>query len=111
MYIFLHQGHHMRPKILKQHVAGIEMSSLFDLKKDHAVFTFDVSWYNQQTVCEVTRPGNTYVQGLSGIESPWNVVLMWIQTVWNFDMGVDREGVGGRGPRAPLENYKLSCIS
>ena len=45
MYIFLRQGHHVRPKILKQHVAGIEVSGLFDLKKDHAVFAFDVSWY------------------------------------------------------------------
>ena len=44
MYIFLRQGHHVRPQILKQHVAGIEVSSLFDLKKDHAVFAFDVSW-------------------------------------------------------------------
>ena len=25
-------------QILKQHVAGIEVSGLFDLKKDHAVF-------------------------------------------------------------------------
>ena len=46
MYIFLRQGHHVRPQILKQHVAGIEVSCLFDLKKDHAVFAFDVSWYN-----------------------------------------------------------------
>ena len=41
--MFLCQGHHVRPKILKQHVAGIEVSGLFDLKKDHAVFAFDVS--------------------------------------------------------------------
>ena len=27
----------------KQHVAGIEVSGLFDLKKDHAVFAFGVS--------------------------------------------------------------------
>ena len=46
MYIFLREGHHVRPKILKQHVAGIEVSGLFDLKKVHAVFAFDVSWYN-----------------------------------------------------------------
>ena len=26
-------------------------------------------------------------------------------------MGGDREGAGGRGPRPPPENYKLSCIS
>ena len=30
MYIFLRQGHHVRPQILKQHVAGIEVI-LFDL--------------------------------------------------------------------------------
>ena len=46
MYIFLRQGHHVRTQILKQHMAGIEESGLFDLKKDHAVFTFDVNWYN-----------------------------------------------------------------
>ena len=46
MYIFLSQGHHVRSQILKQHVAGIEVSGLFDLKKDHAVFAFDVNWYN-----------------------------------------------------------------
>ena len=28
---------------LKQHMAGIEVSGLFDLKKHHAVFAFDVS--------------------------------------------------------------------
>ena len=33
----------MRPQILKQHVAGIEVSGFFDLKKDHADFAFDVS--------------------------------------------------------------------
>ena len=36
----------MRPQILKQHVAGIEVSfevSLFDLIKDHAGFAFEVS--------------------------------------------------------------------
>ena len=33
----------VRPQILKTHVAGIEVSCLFDLKKDHAVFAFDVS--------------------------------------------------------------------
>ena len=38
MYIFLRQGPHVRPQILKQHTAGIEVSGLFDLKKDHAVF-------------------------------------------------------------------------
>ena len=46
MYIFFCQCHHVRPQILKQHVAGIEVSGLFDLKKDHAVFAFDVNWYN-----------------------------------------------------------------
>ena len=46
MYIFLRQGRHVRPQTLKQHVAGIEVSGLFDLKKDHAVFAFGVSWYN-----------------------------------------------------------------
>ena len=46
MYIFLRQGHHVRPQLLKQHVVGIEVSGLFDLKKDHAVFAFDVSWCN-----------------------------------------------------------------
>ena len=46
MYIFLRQGHHVRPHILKQHVAGIEVSGLFDLNKDHAFFAFDVNWYN-----------------------------------------------------------------
>ena len=46
MYIFLRQDHHVQPQILKQHVAGIEVSGLFDLKKDHVVFTFDVSLYN-----------------------------------------------------------------
>ena len=30
-------------QILKQHMAGIEVSGLFELKKDHAVFAFDVS--------------------------------------------------------------------
>ena len=45
MYIFLCKGHHVGPQILK-HVAGIEVSGLFDLKKDHDVFVFDVSWYN-----------------------------------------------------------------
>ena len=45
MYIFLRQGHHVWPQILKQHVAEIEVSGLFDLKKDHAVYAFDVSWY------------------------------------------------------------------
>ena len=43
MYIFLRQGHHVRPETLKQHVAGIEVSGRFDLKKDHAVFAFGVS--------------------------------------------------------------------
>ena len=43
MYIFFRQGHHVPPQILTQHVAGIEVSGLFDLKKDHAVFAFDVS--------------------------------------------------------------------
>ena len=43
IYIFLRQGHHVRPQILKQHVAGNEVGGLFDLKKDHAVFAFDVS--------------------------------------------------------------------
>ena len=28
----------MRPQTLKQHVAGIDVRGLFDLKKDHAVF-------------------------------------------------------------------------
>ena len=40
---FLSQGHHVRHQILKQHVAGIEVSGLFDLKNDHAVFAFDVN--------------------------------------------------------------------
>ena len=50
----------MRPNILKQQVAGIEVSGLFDLKKDHAVFAFDVS-------CIISRQfvNNTYVQGFS----------------------------------------------
>ena len=43
MYIFLRQGHHVRPQILNQHMAGVEVSGLFDLKKNHAVFAFDVS--------------------------------------------------------------------
>ena len=43
---FLESRPHVRPQILKQHVAGIEVSGLFDLKKDHAVFAFDVNWYN-----------------------------------------------------------------
>ena len=30
----------MQPQILKQHVAGIEVSGLFDLIKDHAAFAF-----------------------------------------------------------------------
>ena len=35
MYIFLRQGyHHVRPQALKQHVAGIDVRGLFDLKKD-----------------------------------------------------------------------------
>ena len=65
MYIFLRQGHHVRPQILKQHVAGIEVSGLLDLKKDHAVFAIwlaDGLWI-------LTRPGYTFVQALSGIES------------------------------------------
>ena len=33
----------MLPQILKQHEARIEVSGLFDLKKDHAVFAFDVN--------------------------------------------------------------------
>ena len=33
-------------QILKQHMAGVEVSGLFDLKKNHAVFAFDVNWYN-----------------------------------------------------------------
>ena len=33
----------MQPQILKQHVAVFEVSGLFDLKKDHAVFAFDVN--------------------------------------------------------------------
>ena len=37
------KGHRVRPQILKQHVAGIEVSGLFDLKKDHAVIAFDVN--------------------------------------------------------------------
>ena len=37
MYIFLRQGHQVRPQKLKQHMAGIEVSGLFDLKKNHAV--------------------------------------------------------------------------
>ena len=41
---FLRQGHHVRPQTLKQHMAGIEVSG--DLKKNHAVFAFDASWYN-----------------------------------------------------------------
>ena len=28
----------MRPQTLEQHVAGIDVRGLFDLKKDHAVF-------------------------------------------------------------------------
>ena len=43
---FLASSLHVRPQILKQHVAGIEVSGLFDLKKDHAVFAFDANWYN-----------------------------------------------------------------
>ena len=46
MYIFLRQGHHVRPQTFKQHMAGIEVSGLFDLKNNHAVFAFHVSWYN-----------------------------------------------------------------
>ena len=46
MYIFLRQGHQVRPQKLKQHMAGIEVSGLFDLKKNHAVFAFDVNRYN-----------------------------------------------------------------
>ena len=46
MYIFLCQGHQVRPQILKQHVAWNEVRGLFDLKKNHAVFAFDISWYN-----------------------------------------------------------------
>ena len=38
-----------------------------------------------------------YVQGLTGTKSPWYVVLMWIQTVRNFDMGGGRGG--GQGPQ------------
>ena len=41
----------------------------------------------------MTRPGNTYVQALSGIESPWYVVLMWKLWYWR------RPGHGGQGPR------------
>ena len=43
MYIFSRQGHHVRPQTLKQHMAGVEVSGFFDLKKNHAVFAFDVS--------------------------------------------------------------------
>ena len=43
MYIFLRQGHHVRPQTLKQHMAEIEVSGLFDLKKNHAIFAFDAS--------------------------------------------------------------------
>ena len=44
MYVFLRQGHHhVRPQTLKQHVAGIDVRGLFDLKKDHAVFALGVS--------------------------------------------------------------------
>ena len=43
MYIFLRQGHHVRPQILKQHVAGIEVGGLFDLKKGSSCLAFDVS--------------------------------------------------------------------
>ena len=46
MYIFLRQSHHVRPQTLKQHIAIIEVSGLFDLEKNHAVFAFDASWYN-----------------------------------------------------------------
>ena len=46
MYIFLRQGHQVRPQKLKQHMGGIEVSGLLDLKKNHAVFAFDVSRYN-----------------------------------------------------------------
>ena len=46
MYIFLRQGHHVRPQTLKQHMAGVKVSGLFDFKKNHAAFAFDVSWYN-----------------------------------------------------------------
>ena len=27
-------------------MVGIEVSGLFDLKKNHAIFAFHVSWYN-----------------------------------------------------------------
>ena len=46
MYILLRQGLHVRPQTLKQHMFGIEVSGLFGLKKNHAVFAFHISWYN-----------------------------------------------------------------
>ena len=55
----------MRPQILKQHVAGIEVSGLFDLKR--IMLSLPLTSID---ICELTRPGNTYVQALSGIESP-----------------------------------------
>ena len=47
MYIFMRQGHHhVRPQTLKQHVAGVDVRGLFDIKKDHAVFALSGSRYN-----------------------------------------------------------------
>ena len=33
----------MRPQTLKQHMVGIDVRGLFDLKKDHAVFALGVA--------------------------------------------------------------------
>ena len=56
MYIFLGQGHNVRPPNLKTTSGRIEVRGLFDLKKNHAAFAFDVSWYHKQTVCEWPGP-------------------------------------------------------
>ena len=109
MYIFLREGHHVRPKILKQHVAGIEWAVSLILKR--IMLSLPLTSADIISRRFVNRPGPAIHMSKDS--------LICIQTVWNFDMGGDREGAGGGGgggggagaPDLPLENYKLSCIS
>ena len=66
----------------KQHVAGIKVSGLFDLKKDHAVFAFALA----------------------------DILADGLRCLKHSDMGGDREGRGAGGPDLFRKYYKLSFI-
>ena len=84
----------MRPQTLKQHVAGIDVRGLCDLKQ--IMLSLPLASADIISRRFVKWPG------------PAKKNKMWIQTVWNSDMDGDR---GGRGSGPPHENHKLPFVS